>query len=180
MKEKNEFNFAQRWVTSLARESNGPSKFKTQAVIWGIVGLMIFGIIGSTPWLWDYKLARDINKAEENISSLREISTQVSKMNALKKEVQEEQQTLNTIQKSTHDPGSVLDKLKGMLPIGTIINSFALQENSVALSVSVPNPVDVARLWVSLRDSGMFQEVNLQNVSLQDKVQSLNLNLLLK
>ena len=180
MRGKIEFNFAQRWLESLARETSNHSKLKFKIITWGIGSLLILGVIGRTPWLWDYKVSRDIALVEEKISSLREIANQVSQLKSLKAEVEGEQQTLNLIQKTTHDPGPILEKLKSMLPVGTVVNSFSLQENNVALSVSVPTPVDVARLWVSLRDSGMFQEVDIQTVSLQDKVQSLNFNLMLK
>ncbi|MGC7873705.1 PilN domain-containing protein [Desulfosporosinus sp. SYSU MS00001] len=180
MREKKEFNFAQCWVDSLTRESASPFKLKVQIITWGVGFLLILGVIGSTPWFWNYKLNRDIAGVEEKISSLSEISNQVNRMKTLKSEVKVEEQTLNLIQKNSRDPEPIFETLRSTLPVGTVVNSFSFQENSVAISVSVPTPVDAARLWVSLRNSGMFQNVDLQTVSLQDQVQSLNLNLVLK
>lgn len=180
MKEKREFNFAQCWVDGLARENESPSKLKIQALTWGIGSLLFLGVVGSTPWLWEYKVTRDITLVEERISSLGEISNQVNQLKALKAKAEGQQKLLKLMQNSTRDPGPILEKLKSTLPVGTVVNTFSLQENAVTLGVSVPTPVDVARLWVSLRDSGMFQRVDIQTVSLQDKVQTLNFSLTLK
>ncbi|HBW36182.1 PilN domain-containing protein [Desulfosporosinus sp. BICA1-9] len=180
MKEKREFNFAQRWIEGQARESESPSKLKTQALTWGIGGLVFLGVIGSTPWLWEYKLSRDLIVVEDKISLLREISNQVSQLKTLKSKVEEQEKLQNLMKTSTRDPGPILEKLKNTLPIGAVVNSFSLQENNVSLSVSLPTPVDVARLWVSLRDSGMFLVVDIQTVSLKDQTQTMNFNLTLK
>jgi len=180
MREKREFNFAQRWVNGLARENKRPANWKTQAVIWGIGSLLLIGVVGSAPWLWEYKITRDITLVQRQIAPLGEIAKQVNRFKALQTQAAGQQQLLDLMGKSTQDPGPILDKLKQYLPVGTVVNSFALQENALTLGVSVPTPVDVARLWVSLRDSGMFQEVDIQTVSLQDKVQTLNFSLKLK
>jgi len=180
MKEKREFNFAQRWVDKLARDNESPTRWKNQAITWGIAGLLLLGVIGSTPWLWEYKLRKDINLVENEIFLLRDIANQVKQLKALKAKEEEQHQLQNLVQTSTHDPSPILEKLKNTLPVGAVVNLFSLQETTVTFSVSVPTPVDVARLWVSLRDSGMFQEVDIQTVSLQDKVQTLNFNLKLK
>lgn len=180
MKEKKEFNFAQRWVDGLARENQSPSMLKTRTLAWGIGGLLFLGVVGSTPWLWEYKVSRDIILVEEEISYHRDIANQINQFKKLKARVEAKQQLQTLVQNSTLDPAPILEKLKSTLPVGSIVNSFALQEDTVTLSVSVPTPVDVARLWVSLRDSGMFQGVDIQAVSLIDKPQTLNLNLTLK
>lgn len=180
MKEKREFNFAQCWVDTLARESESPSRLKTQALTWGLAGLLFLGVVGGTPWLWEYKVGRDIRLAEGKVSSLAEIANQVRRLKALQAKAEGQQQLLDSIKNSTRDPAPILEKLKNILPVGSVVNTFSWQENALTLSISVPTPVDVARLWVSLRDSGMFQEVDIQTVSLQDKAQTLNFNLTLK
>ncbi len=180
MREKKEFNFAQQWIDGLARENESPTKWKTKALLWGIGSLLLLGVVGSAPWLWEYKLKRDITLVEQQISALGEIPNQVNQLKALKVQAEGQQQLLDLMKKSTRDPGPVLEKLKKTLPIGTVVNTFSLQENALTMGVSVPTPVDVARLWVSLLDSGMFQEVDIQTVSLQDKEQTLNFNLKLK
>lgn len=180
MREKKEFNFAKRWVEGLARENENPSRLKTRVLTWGIGSLLLLGVVGSTPWLWEYKVSRDIILVEDQISLLRETANQVNQLKALKAKVEGQEQLQALMQKSTRDPAPVLEKLKDVLPVGSVVNSFSLQEKAVILSVSVPTPVDVARLWISMRDSGMFQGVDIQTVSLQDKAQTLNFNLTLK
>ncbi|OLN32231.1 PilN domain-containing protein [Desulfosporosinus metallidurans] len=180
MREKREFNFAQQWEAGLAREIQNPHSWKTKAVLWGTVSVMLLGVLGSVPWIWEYKVKRDIALVEQQSSSLGDIAKQVNQLKVLKAQTEGQQQLLNLMQKNTRDPGPILDELKRTLPMGTIVNTFSLQENVLTMGVSVPTPVDVARLWVSLRDSGMFQEVDIQTVSLQDKEQTLNFNLKLK
>lgn len=180
MREKKEFNFAQRWVDGLARETQNPNSWKTKAMLWGTVSLIFLGVLGSAPWLWEYKVKQDITLIEQQIASLGEIPKQVNQLKALQVQAKGQQQLLDLMQKSTRDPGPILEKLKKTLPIGTVVNTFSMQENALTMGVSVPTPVDVARLWISMRDSGMFQEVDIQTVSLQDKAQTLNFNLKLK
>ena len=180
MREKKEFNFAQRWVDGLVRENASPTKWKKRAMLWGTGSLIILAVVGSVPWLWEYKVKRDITLVEQQIYALGEISNQVNQFKVLKVQAEGQQQLSDLMKKSTRDPGPVLEKLKKTLPIGTVVTTFSLQENALTMGASVPTPVDVARLWVSLRDSGMFQDVDIQTVSLQDKAQILNFNLKLK
>lgn len=180
MREKKEFNFAQQWIDGLARENESPKSWKSKAVLWGAGTLLIVAVVGSAPWLWEYKVKRDITLVEQQIAALGEITNQVNQLKTLKVQAEGQQQILDLMKKSTRDPGPILEKLKKTLPIGTVVNTFSLQENALTMVVSVPTPVDVARLWASMNDSGMFQEVDIQTVSLQDKAQTLNMNLKLK
>ena len=125
-------------------------------------------------------MSKDILSVKGQIASLGEIANQVNQLKTLKAKAEGQQQLKTLIKNSTNDPGPILEKLRSTLPVGSVINSFSLQEKAVTLSVSVPTPVDVARLWVSFGASGMFQEVDIQTVSLQDKVQTLNFSLTLK
>lgn len=179
MREKREFNFAQRWVVGI-KEGESPTNRKKRALLWGMGSLIIVTLVGSAPWLWEYKIKRDIKLVEQQILALGEINNQVNQLKELTLQVEGQQQLLDLMQNSTRDPGPILEKLKKTLPIGTVVNTFALQDNALTMDVSVPTPVDVARLWVSLRDSGMFQEVDIQTVSLQDKAQTLNFSLIFK
>lgn len=180
MREKREFNFAQQWEAGLARETQNPHSWKTKALIWGVGSLIFLGVLGSGPWIWEYKVKRDVALVEQQIFPFGDIAKQVVRVKTLTAQAEEQQQLLNLMQKNTRDPEPVLEELKKTLPLGSIVNTFSLQEDALTMGVSVPTPVDVARLWVSLRDSGMFQEVDIQTISLQDKVQTLNFNLKLK
>jgi type IV pilus assembly protein PilN len=146
----------------------------------GIAGLSLVGLLGSTPWAWEYKLRQDIQRINADIQELNEVDTKVNQLNVLKEQIDKQKQIQQLIS-STRDPGTVLDKLKTLLPVGTLVNSLALSgDNSMIISVTVPGPIDVATLWINLRDSKMFETVDIQTVSLQDQNQTLNLSLKLK
>ncbi|WP_088226203.1 PilN domain-containing protein [Desulfosporosinus sp. FKB] len=180
MKEKKEFNFARHWKSELIRENQSPKQWKTKALLWGTGFVIWIAIMGCLPWIWEYKVQRDIVHIGNQISSLGEISNQVKQLDTLKAQVRGQQELLALIQNSTQDPTPILEKLKKALPPGTQITTFSLKGNTVIMNISVSTPIDVARLWGGLRNSGLFQEVDLKTISLQDKVQSLNFNLRLK
>lgn len=177
MKDKREFNFSRRWEQELAKQSTTTSALPVRLLAWGIGGTFAVAAIAYSPWLWTYKLNSDLQSINEKIVSMRSLEVQVQKLNDLKAKIQNSKQFLEQVKKENHDPIEVLNKLKQLLPAGTVINSFSYTGDTVNVAFSVPVPVDAARLWVSLRDSGVFQNVDLQSVSLVDKVQNLNLSL---
>ncbi|MHB8124019.1 MAG: hypothetical protein ACYDEJ_00015 [Desulfitobacteriaceae bacterium] len=182
MRRKNEFNFAIAWETLLEKEALGGKKlFKTRDIITIICVALLIGVVACLPWLWDYKLGYDLGKTNQSIAKLNDIDNKVKKLNALKNQVQNLKNVLDLTVKNTHDPAPVLEKVRLLLPIGTTVRSFALQaDNTLTIAVSIPTPVDAARLWTSFLDSGLFQNVEFQSVLLQDKVQDFNLSLKLK
>lgn len=177
MREKREFNFAYRWEKELARAAQKPGPQRAQILAWLVGGMLVLGILIGGPFAWEYKLERDLVRVEAQIAAMGNIEADVQKTALLKGQIQTQQQILSIQQRSTRDPGPVLAKLSGLLPPGTVINSFSLNGDSLALNITAPMPVDVANLWANLRASGMFQDVNIQTVSLQDKAQTLSLNL---
>ncbi|AET66672.1 hypothetical protein Desor_0997 [Desulfosporosinus orientis DSM 765] len=182
MRRKHNFNFALAWKAQLRKESsNGRFYFRTEEIIIFISVLLGLIVIASSPWIWNYKLNLDLTKTNNLILSFKNIDEKVQKLNTLTKQVQNLKSVSELSERSTHDPGPVLEKIRLLLPIGTKIKSFSLQaDNSLLLVVSIPTPVDVARLWTSLQNSNLFQNVDIQTISLLDQSQDFNLSLKIK
>jgi type IV pilus assembly protein PilN len=101
-------------------------------------------------------------------------------MNSLKDQI-EKKKRIDQLILSSRDPGTTLNKMKDFLPVGSLVNNFTLSaDNSMVISVTLSGPLDVAKLWTSLRDSNLFETFDIQTVSLQDQKQTLNLSLKLK
>ncbi|MHB1653751.1 MAG: PilN domain-containing protein [Desulfitobacteriaceae bacterium] len=180
MHEKREFNFAGRWEQRHSKPSNDLLGGHGKVIVWSVGGILLAGALAISPWAWEYKQTMDLDGVNQDIAQLKNVEILWQKANTLKKQVQDQKQLFELVQKDNHDPGPLLEKLRQLLPPGTVVNSFLLQADSLSLGVTIPTPVDVARLWISLRDSKLFQKVEIQSVSLQDKAQTLNLNLKLK
>jgi len=175
MKQKREFNFAQRWELEQAKQAAPFSAIPLGMIARGIGGTVVVLAIFGSPWIWDYKLGYDLQKTNQKIAELRPVELQVQKLTDLSSKIQKSKQFLELVKKENRDPIEVLSKLKELLPVGAVVNSFSYAGDSINIVVSIPIPVDVARLWVSLRDSGIFQNVDIQSVSLVDQVQKLTL-----
>lgn len=179
MQEKLQFNFALRWEQKRVKEQAQKRKSKKTAVL-GIAAFIVVGLIGSAPWAWEYKLRQDLGKVNTEIQELSAIDSEVRQINSLKDQIEKKKQIEQMI-RSSRDPGTILDKLKNFLPVGTLVNSIALSsDNSMVISLTVSGPMDLARLWTNLRDSNLFETFDIQTVSLQDQKQTLNLSLKIK
>lgn len=176
-REKKEFNFAQRWERQLIQSSQRPRGSYRNFIVWGVSGVLFAGALAGSPWIWEYKRKMDLNQVNTNIASLKEVDAMRQKLDGLKKQIQNQKQLGDQLQKNNHDPGPVMDKIRVLLPAGTTIQSFNMQADSLTLGLTLQSPIDVARLWTSLNDSKLFQNVDIQTVSLQDKAQTLTLNL---
>lgn len=179
MQEKHDFNFALRWEQQRLKDLRQKREF-TKIIRWGILGLAIVGFLGSIPWLWEYKLMQDLQSIDLKIQTLNTLDAEVKQRDDLKDQIEEKKQ-LQELISSTQDPAPVLNRLQSLLPAGSFVDSLTLsEENRMVIRVTVSGPVDVATLWINLRDSQLFEAVDIQTVSLQDQNQTLNLALKLK
>lgn len=175
MKQKREFNFARRWELEQAKQTTPSSALPLDLIGWGIGGTVIVLAILGSPWIWAYKLDYDLQNSNLKFAELRPVELQIQKIASLNSQIQKSKQFFELIKKENRDPIEVLYKLKELMPLGTVVTSFSYAGDAISIAVNIPVPVDVARLWVSLRDSGIFQEVDIQSVSLVDQVQKLTL-----
>lgn len=182
MREKKDFNFVLRWEQVQAHHNGGYQSRQNRLRRSGVIGgVLVLAIVGSFPWLWTFKLQYELSTTNQKIGALQDVDQHVKKVDNLKAQIQSEHQLLNLVQQNTLDPGPLFEKLKVLLPVGTTINAFSLQaDKTVKITLSAPIPVDVARFWVSFQNSGLFERVDIQTVSLKDKIQDIALNLKLK
>lgn len=175
MREKTQFNFALRW-----QQSDPEARRKRQLrqrMTWGIAGVVVILFCVMAPLAWIFELQLQQNNLQKNILALNSINALSQKANLLVAEVDNQKKVLEVAKVSSHDPQALLEQLSKFLPQGAIISSFSLKEDVVNMKIGLPTPIDVARLWTSLKDSHLFTDVDLQTLSLADKPQTLNLNL---
>lgn len=181
MQEKTEFNFLLSWERQNVQLSQTVFGLPLKRVTWALGGVLLLGALAASPWAWQYKLQSDLARVNRAIAADQDVDELSQKASALRTEIQNDGKLQSIIARETHAPGPILEKLRPLLPPGSLIISFTLSpDNSLTLGISVPTPVDVARLWASLSAAGLFQSVDIQTVSLLDKAQTLNLNLKLK
>jgi Tfp pilus assembly protein PilN len=180
MQEKLQFNFAERWQLKLAKPAEEQKK-RNKLMAVGVAGVLFVGGLGIIPWVWEYTLNQDIAKVNNQIQTMKQVDIQVKQLKNLKARVNNQKQLITLMKQSTNDPEPILNKIRALLPTGSLVNSFVLTaEKTINISITVKGPVEVTRLWVNFRDSGMFKNVDMQTVSLQDKAQSVNFILNLK
>ncbi len=166
---RTQFNFAQRWQVITK-----PTAFTIpkQMMGWIMAGVVILCVLGAVPWVWELKLQYDTAIMNTKIAALHPVEVKIQKLNAAKAKVQSQKQLFDTIRKEDHDPTQVLDKLIPLLPMGVTIQSFSYSGDTVSVAVTASNPIDVARLWLSLHDSKTFQVTDMQSISMLDQDQS--------
>ncbi|CAA7601571.1 Fimbrial assembly protein (PilN) [Acididesulfobacillus acetoxydans] len=175
MREKREFNFALRWLESdpAARQLVKRRRRRT----WGTAFVLICLLLVGGPWVWTYKLEFDLKQLDRKISAFSDLETLLAKSQAVSRRLKDQERVLELARIGSQDPRPVLDRLRRLLPPGTVVDAFSLKENAVDLKVTVPTPVDVAQMWTSLENSYLFVNVDVQALSLRDKAQTLSLAL---
>jgi Tfp pilus assembly protein PilN len=180
MQERRQLNFAQRWKQGLTK----PNKLalrKARLILAGFSVVLAIGLLGSAPWIYHYKLSWDLGAVNQQIQDLKAIDDQVQQQETLKTQIAAQEKMLDIMKNQVRNPSEVLELLRRELPIGAVVNNIALNaDNTVNVALSLPGPIDVARLWASLAQSQAFEPVDLQKISLLDQEQSLSLQLKLK
>jgi len=143
-------------------------------------GLLLVAFVLS-PWLWQIKLQYSLNQIESNIKDYQDVAGICAEISQLQTQASNMNNFRQMLETKKKDPRVIMNNIRKLLPAGATIMSFSLQaDNSVQINITVAGPVDLAKLWVSFRDSGMFEGFDMCAVSLADQVQTLNLSLKLK
>ena len=180
MKERTQFNYAQRWKIEQNLTKQATRKRKKGILTLVLAGLFALAILIS-PWLWQFKLRFDLSKTEEKISDYQEIAAAIQELESIQAEVAGMEDFLTTVSNSSKDPRSVNTQIRSLLPTGVTMTSFSLQaDHSIQVGLVLPGAVDVARVWMNFRDSGLFEDFDLDDVSLADGTQNLSLTLKMK
>lgn len=175
---KSQLDFLARWEIDEFKAS-GRSIYTTPKFIsLYIVIAIILIFLGSSPWLYTFTLDRKLAVLDDRVNELSSVHQKVAQLDDLKTQVIEANQVIDIYNQSKLDPNEVFSKIMPLLPSGTTVSSLTIQEDrSFQITVNMPTPVDVVRLWVSIGDSGLFQSIDINTVSLQDKPQALSLTL---
>lgn len=180
MKERTQFNYAQRWRIEQDSNQRTLKDHKSGIAAFMIVGLLLVALL-AFPWIWQIVLQNKLNTIEESIGNYQEAEVALQEIERLEAEVAKLDILLKTAEESPKNLRTILPQVRKLLPDGATITSFSLQaENSIQLGLELPGSVDVARLWVSFRDSGLFADFDLKTVSLTEESQNLNLTLKMK
>ena len=180
MKEKNVFNYAERWKLRFDSDYYHRRKRSKKTAIYITAGIALV-ILFALPWIWQYKLNSDLTKIQERIIAYNEVQIVLQELDELRTDIGKMEEFLRITEESSKNPRDTLEQLKGLLPEGTEIGAFSLQADySIQVGMVLLGPPEVAELWVNLVNSGLYEEFDMQTVSLVDQPQSINLTLKLK
>jgi len=180
MKERTQFNYAQRWRIEHSSHKRAAQKRKRGIVVLAMLCIVTVAIL-ALPWAWQFMLKYRLVNIEKQIDYYHEVAVTLEDISRLKGEAARMNSFLEVAQQNSKKPREVLSQVSKLLPAGTTVTSFALQaDNSIQIGVVLSGPVDLARLWINFRDSGLFTDFDMNTVSLKNDVQKLNLTLKMK
>lgn len=180
MKERKQFNYAQRWMLEHSKEKNISKKRKRSIFFLSVLSFLLVAVLAS-PWLWQIKMSYELKNIEESIKNYNEVANTLKDIEKLNSKVTGMNRFVKTTEEHSKNPRAILSLITELLPAGTSVTSFSLQaDKSVQIGIVVPGAVDVAKLWINFRDSGLFVNFDFQTVSLTDNTQNLSLTLKLK
>ncbi|NLI91835.1 MAG: hypothetical protein GX434_06380 [Peptococcaceae bacterium] len=180
MKERAQFNYAQRWRIEQSGNKRLTQKRKKSIFAFTLISFLVVALLAS-PWVWQFILNYQLDKIEQSITAYHDVAVTMEDVDRLKGEIARMNSFLAISQGKSKKPREVLTQINKLLPTGTTVTSFSLQaDNSVQINVDVPGPVDLAKFWMNFRDSGLFTDFDMKTVSLTDEVQHLSLTLKLK
>lgn len=175
MREKTQLNFAYRWRVKLDAPQKAKAKKRRRILARVFLGVLII-LLGSSPWLYKYKLAMDIALVNQEIELLQEFDLKVYQRDELQGHVNTLEKTLDMIDQKRMDPSEVLNRLQEYLPAGAVVNSFDMQKDkTLNVTITFLFPLDVTYFWSIMNESDYFITEDLQNVSLEDKAQTVNM-----
>lgn len=175
MREKTQLNFAQRWQMKIDAPKKAKVQKKIRILTWVFLGVLII-VLGSSPWIYKYKLGMDIALVNQEIETLQELDFKVYERDGLQTKVSILEDTLGIIEENRMDPSEVLNRLQEYLPAGAVVNSFDMKKDkTLTASITFISPLDVTFFWSMMNNSEYFTTEDLQTVSLEDKAQTVNM-----
>jgi len=176
-KTKMRMDFARRWQKILAKPKEASRRRrKTIALI--TTATLLVAMLVASPWVISRELDKRLTALDQELAQYQEVGNLLRRQEELQSLIAAREQEIAAIEAAEKHPKEILEQLGKLLPAGSVITQFDLGENTLSLMVSVQGPVDVARLWVSLRDAGL-NVADLNSVSLVDSPQSLKIEIML-
>lgn len=180
MKARMQFNYAERWRIAHSVKERAAQKRLRSILLNSLIAVLALGLL-TLPWAWQYVLEHKLEKVENQIVYYHEVEVALNDIDRLEGKLSRMSNFLKMTEGNSKNPREVISKIRNLLPEGANITTFALQaDNSLQLGVILTGPTDLAKLWINFRDSGLFDDFNLDTVSLRDEVNRLDLTLKLK
>lgn len=180
MKEKKYFNYNERWKLKFDSEHHYREK-RSKTIAFFVTACIAITFLFTLPWIWQYKLSIDLGKTEERIIAYNEVEKVIQEQDRLQADIAKMESFLRTIEDRSKDPRATLEQLEKLLPVGTHVRAFSLlADHSIQIGLVLSGPPEVAKLWVNLRNSGLYEDFDFPSVSLADQSQSIDLTLKLK
>ncbi len=101
----------------------------------------------------------EVSRLEGGKEVFERLEAKKAKYGAMRSAVQE-------IDSQRLDALKVMEEIAGALPAGVYVSRLSLEPQKVSLTVISQNPIDTARVLVSLRRLGIFREVELSGAPL--------------
>lgn len=126
---------------------------------------------------------------EYNLSNLnkeyelyKDIEQKVMELETKKNELQSKRDYLNQIEVEKLDIVDILTQLKNNLPKNIRVTVLTIDKQNVNVTFKIidTKTLDAAKLVVSLNKIGIFEDVNISQINLDDNVEDINLVLKLK
>jgi len=180
MRKRTQLNFAQRWRAKLKEPKKAAIK-RRKLIFAGIAAGLVIVAAGSLPWIYEYRLAKEIEVLNQNIRAMQDLDSLVYQLEYLQGQVEKQEQLLRLVNDQKKDPSVVLNLLQENLPAGSTLESFTLNaDNSLEVSITFLSPLDVARFWSVMKDSEHFETEDIDSLSLEDKEQTIGMKFRLK
>ncbi|NLL53480.1 MAG: hypothetical protein GX248_12360 [Peptococcaceae bacterium] len=179
MKERKQFNFAQRWKIAQQNLSPLAGSKRLGGPLLVCLGLVV--VLALTPWLWQYKLDYQLKQLERYIADYQDVAA----LDLQVTELQAQRAKMNTFRQimieKKKDPQAIIAAITKHLPSASRMLSFALEDdNSIQITVILNEPSDITQLWGGLSNSDLFMELDISSVSMLEEQQILDLTLKLK
>ena len=173
-KKKHDINLMEKF-TSLSKETSHKKTFMITAVAMGLLG-MIYTI--GEPYYQKIMYNQEIDSIEKRLSESENLSTKYNEYQTLLSMRTEKERLLATLKKSQYDYSTLLSITYFILPAGVTIEQFLVKDKGlVQVTFKVPNTLKASELVSNINDLEYFENVFLESVSLNDRPESIVLNL---
>ncbi|MGI5901934.1 MAG: hypothetical protein ACOX7U_05615 [Desulfitobacteriia bacterium] len=170
MKERTQFNFAQRW------EEEEVSRQRRKGLVTVLV--LLIGIILLAPWIIPFAIDKKLTVIDDRIANYSEFDPLIVQVETLKEQITRLENFIQVVEKNTKNPRTIRAEILKVLPPGIDITSLNLNSDyTIQLGVAVIGPVNLANLWKNFNDSELFSGFDIQTVSLTEEEQNLSFTL---
>lgn len=164
--QKRRFNFAEKWKEATGQKimSNRTRRGMTAVLT---VTLLLLAVLLAMPWLGEIKLAGDLNGIEERIAGYQETASALAETDKLENEVKGMNDFLDLTRKKSADSVRKLQLIQNILPKDAVMSAYTFKPDGlVQATVFLPDPIDIDSFQKGLRDSGLFEQIDLKQDAL--------------